>query len=56
MESDGGPTVGAVQEGGFNPAMATWFIIAVLVAVTMMLVVCFSMWAYHHRWVIGTVW
>lgn len=49
MESDGGPTVGAVQEGGFNPAMATWFIIAVLVAVTMMLVICFSMWAYHHR-------
>ncbi|KAF2357279.1 hypothetical protein FHG87_011965 [Trinorchestia longiramus] len=49
MEGTGDPTVGAVQEQDYNPFMATWFVIAIIVAVTMMLVICFSMWAYHHR-------
>ncbi|KAK8753308.1 hypothetical protein OTU49_003810, partial [Cherax quadricarinatus] len=42
------PTVGAVMEET-NPILWTWFIIAVLVAVTMICIVFFSMWVYSQR-------
>ncbi|XP_071547081.1 uncharacterized protein [Panulirus ornatus] len=42
------PTVGAVMEET-NPILWTWFIIAVMVAVTMICIVFFSMWVYSQR-------
>ncbi|KAK4304075.1 hypothetical protein Pmani_023968 [Petrolisthes manimaculis] len=42
------PTVGAVMET-VNPIIWTWFIIAVMVAVTMVCIVFFSMWVYSQR-------
>ncbi|XP_068231636.1 uncharacterized protein [Palaemon carinicauda] len=48
IETQEDPTVGAVMEET-NPILWTWFIIAVMVAVTMICIVFFSMWVYSHR-------
>ncbi|KAK7070825.1 hypothetical protein SK128_024045 [Halocaridina rubra] len=48
MDRPEDPTVGAVMEET-NPLLFTWFIIAIMVAVTMICIVFFSMWVYSHR-------
>ncbi|KAL7637345.1 UNVERIFIED_CONTAM: hypothetical protein RMT77_012071 [Armadillidium vulgare] len=42
------PTVGAVMEHS-DPTTMTWFIVAVIVAVLMLLAVLFSVWVYNKR-------
>lgn len=42
------PTAGAKMED-LNPILWTWFIIAIMVAVTMICVIFFSMWVYSQR-------
>ena len=49
MEEIAEPTIDAVQDETFDPTNMTWFIIALIVAITMMVVICFSIWAYNHR-------
>lgn len=42
------PTAVAKKED-LNPILWTWFIIAIMVAVTMICVIFFSMWVYSQR-------
>lgn len=42
------PTAVAKKDD-LNPILWTWFIIAIMVAVTMICVIFFSMWVYSQR-------
>ncbi|XP_076034234.1 uncharacterized protein LOC143021011 isoform X2 [Oratosquilla oratoria] len=48
IDVDEKPTVGAVMNNS-DPMLWTWFIVAVMVAVTMVCIVLFSIWVYNYR-------
>ena len=48
MGGDEGPTVDASTENA-DPLLWTWFVVAVMAAVTMLCIIFFSVWVYNYR-------